>query len=194
MKKIIKIYFNIALLVLIVSPLSVQAFFLDDLFNDLGSYFEDIDSSASPQNDDNTDSVEIINQVNVSADTGGNTVGPGEVSQGESEVNVQIETIINGQSIDPVDLEVKSEQGQDVKVEVEQKITYPDEQGQAVIEREIEINEQTEDTEENQPSNQEIDSQNETFSELNNNFSQWWSSFFGGLKEKLTSIVNFWRK
>ena len=190
MKKIIKIYLISSLVVLI--PLSVQAFFLDDLFDDLESYFEE-DSFNSIATSSN---VQIINEVNVSADTGGNVVESGEVNQDKSEVNVQIETTINGQSIDPVDLEVKSEQGEDAQVKVEQKITYPDEQGQVSIEREIEINEQIEDTEESQTPKEEINpqTQNETFSELTDNFSQWWSSFFGGLKEKLVNMFGLLEK
>jgi len=221
-KNITKIYLISSLVLLVLVPLSTQAISLDDFFDDLGEYFER-DSSPAAQNDIllSNNSTQIINKVNVSANTGGNVAGEGEVVEGQSEVKVKIENIINGESIEPIDLEVKQEQGE-AKVKVEQKITYPDEQGKASVEREIEINEEVE-TEDYQveieetdssesaaikpsleepESSEELESLKEStslekpklISKLTNKLSQWWWNFLGGLKEKLASIVSFWKK
>jgi len=205
MRKIIKIYLNIALVILVSSPLSAQAFFLDNLFDDWEKYFEEdsFDSMATSSN------VQVINKVNVSASTGGNVAGPGEVIEGQSELKVKIENTINGETIEPVDLEVKSEDEEGAKVDVEQKITYPDEEGKVKVEREIEINEQIE-TEEYQIEVEDADlsqlesikqgwgelessEKPEVISKLTNKISQWWLSFLGGLKETLASMVSFWK-
>ncbi len=191
---------------MVLVPISTQAFSLDDLFDDLENYFE-----QNSFNSTETSNAQIINKVNVSANTGGNVAGPGEVVEGQSEVKVKIENIINGESIEPVDLEVKSEQGEEAKVELEQKITYPDEEGKASVERKVEINEEAEseeyqlevdDTETIEPSLEELDSLEESTNlekpkiipKLTNKLSQWWLNFFGGLKAKLASIVSFWKK
>jgi len=207
MKKNHKIYLFSSLVLLVLVPLSTQAVSLEDWFGDLEKHFKEIDSFNST---DETSSTRVINKVNVSANTGGNVAEEGEVVEGQSEVKVKIENIINGESIEPVDLEVKSEQGEEAKVKVEQKITYPDEQGKASVEKEIEINQEVE-TEDYQVEIEETDSpesaaikpsleepedleEPKLISKLTNKLSQWWLNFLGGLKVKLASIVSFWKK
>lgn len=180
MKNTFKIYLISFLAVLI--PFSVQAFFLDDWFDNLVT----------------TSSVQVINKINVSARTGGNVTGEGEVVEGEATAKVEIENIINGQSIEPVDLEVISDEG-DAKVEVSQEITYPDEQGQVSVEREIEINEEEVVESEVPPTPKasagetEPEPEPEKFSKFSGKLSQWWFGFWGGFKETLASMISFWK-
>lgn len=165
-KNILKIYLISSLIVLI--PLSTQAFFWDDFFEDWENYFEEdsFDSVAT------SSSVQIINQVNVSAKTGGNVVGQGEEETGEAEVKVKVETIINEQVIEPIDIEIKSKD-EEAKVEVEQKITV-DEGQEPQVEREIEINRQS-----------------ETIEPVLEKISNWWSSFLEDLRTTLINIFKF---
>jgi len=165
-KNILKIYLISSLIVLI--PLSTQAFFLDDFFEDWENYFEE-DSFNSVAT---SSSVQIINQVNVSAKTGGNVVDQGEEETGEAEVKVKVETIINEQSIEPIDIEIKSKD-EEAKVEVEQKITV-DEGQEPQVEREIEINRQS-----------------ETIEPVLEKISDWWSNFLEDLRTTLRNIFKF---
>ena len=50
------------------------------------------------------DSVVIENDVSVSANTGGNTAEDGEIIQGISSVDVEVETIINGETVQDVQI------------------------------------------------------------------------------------------
>jgi predicted secreted protein len=138
---ILKIHL-IGLILLI--PFSAQAFFMDNWFD-----------------------VQVINEVNVSASTGGNTAESGQVIEGEANVEVHIESNINGESIDPIDIVVESEPGEDAKVEVSQEIVYPDEEAEPKVEREIKINEEVEDI---------------------------LACFWDGIITKLANLFGFWRK
>lgn len=80
--------------------------------------------------------ISIENDVSVSSNTGGNTAGAGEVIEGEGKTEVHIENIVNGESIEPVDIETEGNE-----VSVEQEITAED--GKAEVKREITIDSET---------------------------------------------------
>ncbi len=115
----------ICFLILLIIPLSCQAVFWDDWFEDLFGN-EELNSIS-------TNSTQIINELRVEANTGGNKAGEGEAIEGEGEVNVEIKTIINGEEIDPVDIQAEANE---VKVESEIKV----ENNESSVKREIEIN------------------------------------------------------
>lgn len=50
------------------------------------------------------DQVIIENNVSVSADSGGNSASDGEIIQGTSSVDVKVETIINGEVVEDIDI------------------------------------------------------------------------------------------
>lgn len=181
MKKIIKIYFLSWLIIFI--PLSVQASFLNDFFEDLEKYFEEEFSDSVT-----TSSVRVINKVNVSATTGGNVVEEGKEATGQAEVKVKVETIINEQSIEPIDIEVKSED-EEAKVEVEQKIIVDDGQ-EPQVEQEIETNGQieTEDIQVSEKIEEKIEKRIEPVIEK---ISHWWSNFLEDLGTTLLNIFKF---
>ena len=222
------IYWLIILAVLVCLPLSAGASFWEEW---LEGFFED--SSALPQDgqwtlpQNSENSVQITNQLNVSASTGGNVAGEGETVEGKAKAEIEIENIINGQSVEPVDIEIESDQGE-AGAEAEQAITYPDEAGQVKVEQEIRINHEVEKKEaqveiengnpeelekteqkEEKPADElteETDSagpvnltetadsnQPKLITKISHQVNQWWSSFLGGLKEKLANIVIFWR-
>ncbi|MCK4592220.1 hypothetical protein KAT63_02130, partial [Candidatus Parcubacteria bacterium] len=53
----------------------------------------------------NSNNSEIINNVSVSTDTGGNTIkGDGEIIEGKSNSEIKVETVINGKVIDPINI------------------------------------------------------------------------------------------
>lgn len=84
----------IGMLVLI--PLSVTAFSWRDFWgND-----EDFDVGSSPTA---TTETTIVNEVNVSASTGGNTVTSGAIQNGEVKASVKIKTEINGEVLEDFD-------------------------------------------------------------------------------------------
>lgn len=62
----------------------------------------------------------IENNVNVSSNTGNNTVEPGgKIIKGKQEAKIEVENIIDGQSIDPIKIETdRSEASVEIKVEV----------------------------------------------------------------------------
>jgi len=79
----------IGMLVLI--PLSVGAFSWRDFWGD-----EDV-KVEPPQT--------VVNEVNVSANSGGNTASGGEVKSGEAKASIQVKTEINGEVIEDFDEE-----------------------------------------------------------------------------------------
>lgn len=165
---------------MILIPLSAQAF-LDDLFDDLEGLIEQSNSEST------TNNVKVINKVNVTAETGGNSVNSGEEVKGSSEVKVKVETVINDEPVEPINIEVKSED-EEASVKVEQKVVVPDEETEPVVEQEIEINKENNSLENNSQESKI------NYTKLSNKFFQWWSSFFSALKKKLASVVGFWRK
>ena len=104
--KIIKICCIAMFATLISGPLSAKAFFVDDFLNDLESYLEENQENYSETTGENGNQVYISNDVNVSANTGGNVIsGGGEIKEGETTVKIKTETIINGKVIDLIDIE-----------------------------------------------------------------------------------------
>lgn len=123
-----------ALPVLISSPLSAKAFFMDDFFNDLESHLEE---SYSETADGNGNQVYINNDVSVTANTGGNVVsGGGEIVEGKAKVKIKTETVINGKVIDPINIETEANEAS-VKSEIKA------DGGVAQVEREIKVGSET---------------------------------------------------
>ena len=126
-------FFLIISLIAIIIPLSCRAFFLDDFFKE---FFE---KSSSTQ---------IINEVNVSANTGGNTASEGEVIEGKGKINVEIKNIINGESIEPIDIEIQEAPtpsgvgAPTISVGVKSRIEVKGDDSEPIIEREIIINDE----------------------------------------------------
>lgn len=71
-------------------------------------FYDNITSQSDEENSNagnNSNNSEIINNVSVSTNTGGNTIeGDGEIIEGRSNSEINVETIINGQIIDPVNI------------------------------------------------------------------------------------------
>lgn len=156
---------NAVILVLLIVPLSAQAFFLDDWFED---WFFDEEGTT-----------QVINEVKVEANTGGNKADEGEVIEGEGEINVEIKTIINGEEIEPIEIETEANE---VKVESEIRV----ENEEVIVEREIEIN-----------SENLCDSCNEVGTEDKGVIEEklkvvknWWSDFIKDLKSLVINIFN----
>ena len=114
-------------LVLAVAPLSVQAFSFEEFFDDFEEWL-----SSDEWNFEEGNSSQITNEINVSANTGGNTATEGETIEGKAETSIEIKNIVNGTEIEPV--EITSETGE---VSVESEIVVDDNVVQ--IQREIEI-------------------------------------------------------
>lgn len=127
--------FLIISLIAIIIPLSCRAFFLDDFFRDFDKklFFDDFEKGSSTQ---------VINEVNVSANTGGNTVEEGKINEGEGKINVEIKNIINGESIEPIDIETEAN-----KVEVKSRIEVKGDGSEPIVEREIIIDDEKIDNE-----------------------------------------------
>ena len=116
---------------LLVAPLFfTQAFFAgwpEEFFNNL------------PEQE--SGSAQVSNEMNVSAMTGGSIISNGgEVEEGNAKAGVRIESIVNGQAIEPVNIE--SETGE---VKVKSRIKTEDDK--IIVEREIQVGEEK--TEEN---------------------------------------------
>lgn len=65
------------------------------------------------------ETVSIENNVSVSASSGGNTANSGEIIQGTSSVDVEVETIINGETVQDIQIH---EESSTTPVVVEKKI------------------------------------------------------------------------
>jgi len=158
---------------LVVDPLLAQAFSFDEFFDDIVEWFSGEGNEAN-----------IINEINVSTDTG-ETIINDEIQEGETKSKIYVKNIINGQEIDPIDIE-----SEENKVKVESEITVED--GKAFVQREIEID--SEKTTENyevdlgdSAENQETGILNETMAALQN----FWTSFFESLKSFFQNLFNF---
>jgi len=89
---------------------------------------------------DDTETTSVTNKINVMSNTGGNTVEPGgTIEEGKEEVSVQIETVVNGESVDPVDIKTEG-----VSVEVKTKVEVKD--AEVSMERDIKIGEDIEES------------------------------------------------
>ena len=67
------------------------------------------------------DSVEIINNISVSASTGGNEAEAGEVVEGEAKSSVEVKTIIDGEVVEDINITEESDTG-DASIKVESRI------------------------------------------------------------------------
>ena len=126
------------------TPLISQASFMDNLFDELKNNFKDKfleKENCGSITTSSQSNVVIKNRINVSANTGGN-IGEQTEETGNAKVEIEIQNEINGETLEPINIE-KEEQGQ-ANVSVEQNITAPNENNKALIETEIKINENTE--------------------------------------------------
>ena len=181
--KIIKIL-PILFLTLAVIPLSAQAFSFDELFDEIEEWFSDeINETKNSQ---------VINEINVSANTGGNAAEEGEVKEGETKSRVYVKNIINGIEIEPIEIESDASE---VKVESEIEV----DEGKAYIQREIEIDSETSeesyevDLEESDTfnmggclANKECFEEGENFKKVQ----EWWENFVNNLKSFFENIFS----
>lgn len=171
----------IVLLSLIISPLDAEAFWFDEFFDGLEEWF--FDGGTSTQ---------IINKIDVSVNTGGN-VADGEVKEGEAKAEVEIRNIINGEEIEPIDIDSEAN-----RVEVESEIRV--EEGETEVKREIEMDSKKEEKEhtidlKNQESQaedlgaEEIEGEDGAEENLSS-FKRWWRGFVEELKSFFQNIFN----
>lgn len=128
MKKINKILI-IALVSLTALPLSANALFIDEEFLNELENIEELEGTNNGQ-------AQITNNISVSASTGGNSAVGGEIIEGKEKAEIKVETIINGQVIDPIDIE--SDEGE---ASVKSQINASDENIQ--VQREIKVGSET---------------------------------------------------
>jgi len=173
-----KIFFILIILTFFaVNPFSVQAFSLDNFFEGLQDYF--LKEGEFPP--DNTGS-QVINKVNVSAHTGGNKTEGETIEGGDAKVNIQVENIINGKSIDPIEIE---SEGNEVKVESKIEVEGD---GKASVGREIEIDSQK--TAENYEVDLESSANEEPTRTNLERIQSWWDNFLNSLMASLGNIFN----
>ncbi|MEW5907984.1 MAG: hypothetical protein AB1643_02290 [Patescibacteria group bacterium] len=158
-------------LVLATGTLSCQAFSFDDFWGN----FEEI----LPWEESAGDSAEIINEVNVSANTGDNTSEEGEITEGEGKIKIEIRNVIDGTEIEPIEIE-SSEKA----AEVQSKIEANDDT--AVVHQETEING------EKSEKNYEVDlSDNSTEqTEQTETKIEWWEDFKETIKSFFENIFD----
>ena len=101
-------------ILLFMIPFALQAGQLD-----LDEFFDDLDEiiKTASVNESNT---RIINQIEASANTGGNTAEAGEVVQGEASATAITKTIINGEVVEETNIEKTSTK--DASIEIERQI------------------------------------------------------------------------
>jgi len=180
MKKIIK-FFPIIFLTFVAIPLYCQAFFLEDIFDDFEKWFSNKEWISEEGNES-----QIINEVNVSVNTGETTINgenPPAGGEGESKTEIHVENIVNGTEIDPIDIE--SDAG---TVKVESEISVDD--GIAQVQRETEIDSET--STENYEVNLESSGTGTEKEDLIEPeiFENWWSDFIEDLKSFFEDIFN----
>ncbi len=71
---------------------------------------------------DEATSTTIINEINVSTNTGGNTATSGNITTGDKEASVEIKNIINGKEVKSVEIKTKTA----TSVEIYQDIEEPE--------------------------------------------------------------------
>ena len=165
----------ILFLILIIIPLSCQAFFLEELFSEIEEWF-------SRESNDS----QVINEINVSTNTG-NTVINGEVIEGKSKSQVYVKNIVNGKEIEPIDIESEAKE-----VKVKSEIKVRDKIAQIQRETEIDSERRVKNYEINLedsgsvideffPKEEEIKDKEETV-EILDTIYDWWLDFVGDLK------------
>jgi hypothetical protein len=116
--------------ILLFGPLASKAF-LEDFLNDLENIISDVESNVESNIETEGNST-IINKVNISTNTGGNTAESGEIIEGEQKSTIKVKNIINGTEIDPIDIETDAS---DVKFKSEINV----DDNKATVDREIDI-------------------------------------------------------
>ena len=135
-------------------------------------------------------SVEIINDVNVSANTGNKEVNNGEIKTGDANAKAEVKTIINGKSIDPIDIEVESKEGEERNIKVKNEIIVKDDKAEVKSEVQTDSESYTQDYEvdlkdiENEANNEEEEA---TISKILN----WFSNLIENLFASIGNIFNF---
>ncbi|MFC1629658.1 hypothetical protein ACFL11_00290 [Patescibacteria group bacterium] len=169
--------------ILAVIPLTSRAFTLDEFFED----FEELFLIESGEN-----SVEIINEINISTNTSDNMIN-GEsmpvVKEGEAKVSIQIENVVNGTEVEPVNIESKAN-----RIEVESKIEVEDD-GPINVQRKIEIDSETEIENYKIEPGAEDSIRNETIEQKTikeklNFFPEWFGSIYKDLKSFFQNVFN----
>lgn len=127
-------------------------------------------------------SVKIINDVDVSTNTGNKTISEGTVETGDAKAKAEVKTIINGKSIEPIDIEVESKDGREKKIKVENEIIIKDDK--AYVKSDIEADS------ESSVKDYEVDLDNEGETIIERFFS-WISNFIESLMAKIKNIFNF---
>jgi len=165
MKKRIKKLASVLTLLLAIFPFSVQAFFIKDVFDDLDDMMQgDVNGN------------QVINKIEVSSESG-ETILNNEVKQGQATSKIKIHNIVNREEVDPVEIETEAE-----KVVVKQEIESKD--GEAVVRRETEIDEEKE-TEEFKVNLEELKSE-----EHQSMREGWWQTFINNFNKFLASLFN----
>lgn len=178
MKKVI----TILCLFLITIPLSAKAFNLDEFLKELEKLIseENGNNSQTPLDDEDYLTGQVINKVEVHTNTGETTIN-GEVKEGETKTKVEVKNIINGEEIEPIEIEAEANE---VKVESEVRI----EDGELSVKKEIEIDSETET--ENYQTNLEDTKNEETSTGNLEKIRNWWSNFVDSLMASLQNIFN----
>jgi hypothetical protein len=158
---------------LIIIPLACRAFSFEEFFDELKEWFSN-----------STSSNRVINEVNVSANTGNNIIN-GEVKEGETKSKVYVKNIINGKEIEPVEIESKAN-----KVNVKSKIEAEGKMAQ--VQREIEIDSERSTT------SYEVNLENSDNQESNQGklekIYDWWVNFWEVFTASLQDIFNIFKK
>lgn len=187
--KILGLAFCLSLFALI--PSFAKASFFDDLFpKGFGNFKGESGTS-------------VTNEINVSADSGGNTVNGGngangengkngEIKEGKTEVKVKIKSVVNGKEMEPTNIKTEGN-----KVEVKSRIEV---KGSAApkIEKKIKIDGETV-GEENEgkdaePQEDNLKTGNEKKPEIGEKASgKWIRGFLKNLKSFFQSIFSMFR-
>lgn len=182
MKKII----TILCLILITVPLSTRAFSFEEFFDELEKKISGESGNSS----------QIINKVEVHTNTGGNTATDGEVIEGEGKAKIEVKNIINGEEIEPIEIETEANE---VKVRSEVKV----EDGEVSVKKEIEINSEINEE------NYQADSENENAGDVSfdnrenekdkiggnlGRIHNWWQNFLDNLFASLINIFSIFSK
>ena len=87
----------------------------------------------------NENNTKVINDISVSASTGGNQADSGEVVEGQAESSVKVKTIINDQVVEDIDIE-ETTAGGDASVKVESRVQADNDK--AIVETTTVINDE----------------------------------------------------
>ncbi len=185
----LKLMVFISIIFLGTIPSVVKAFWLDEIFDEFKEWFSEENNNS-----------QIINQVNVSTNTGNNVIN-GEIKEGEAKTSIEVKNIVNGKEIEPI--EIKSGANQ---VKVESEIRVEKGSDKAVVQRKVEIDsEKTEEnyevdlkTSEEKEGGEKLresglegeESGDEELKKERSGFQEWWSDVIKNLKSFFQNIFN----